>query len=271
MPNLRMHGQKPFNIAVVHGGPGARGEMNPVAREISLRMGVLEPLQTADSVEGQVEELRNILENYGSPPLVLVGFSWGAWLSFILTANHPRLVKKLILISSPPFEEKYVPQILETRLSHLDEAEKQEALSLLSALNTNRLADQSLVRFGTLMNKADSCGPLPQEPVNPDGSPDAAIFQKVWPQASQLRRSGKLLKMGADIQCPVVAIHGDYDPHPAAGVKDPLSRVLKNFQFILLKECGHHPWLELKARHDFYKILKQEIEVDDQQTNQTKS
>ncbi len=57
MKNLRKYGKAPFAIVVVHGGPGARGEMAPVARELSTHGGVLEPLQTATSVEGQVEEL----------------------------------------------------------------------------------------------------------------------------------------------------------------------------------------------------------------------
>lgn len=122
--NLRKYGHKPFNIAVIHGGPGTPGEMAAVARELSLDMGVLEPLQTERSVDEQVEELKNILEKYGNPPLILVGFSWGAWLSFILTATHPLLVKKLILISCAPFEEKYVAKIVETRLSHLNAGEK---------------------------------------------------------------------------------------------------------------------------------------------------
>ena len=100
MENLRIYGIKPFNVAVIHGGPGAPGEMSPVAREISCIGGILEPLQTVSTVEGQVEELKIILENCGNPPLILIGYSWGAWLSYIMAANHPLLVKKLILISS---------------------------------------------------------------------------------------------------------------------------------------------------------------------------
>jgi len=75
MNNLRKYGHKPFNIAVIHGGPGAPGEMAAIAHELSPDMGVLEPLQTANSIQGQVEELKNILEKYGSPPLILIGFS----------------------------------------------------------------------------------------------------------------------------------------------------------------------------------------------------
>ena len=55
MENLRIYGRKPYAIAVVHGGPGAPGSIAPVARELSKDMGVLEPLQTKDSLEGQIE------------------------------------------------------------------------------------------------------------------------------------------------------------------------------------------------------------------------
>lgn len=147
MNNFRIYGNPPFNIAVIHGGPGAPGEMAPVARELSLNMGVLEPLQTADSIDGQLAELKKILEKHGNPPMILVGFSWGAWLSYIFAARYSLLVKKLILIGSGPFEEKYAAKIMATRLSHLNANEKKEALSLLSTLNSGGMRDDSFVRF----------------------------------------------------------------------------------------------------------------------------
>jgi pimeloyl-ACP methyl ester carboxylesterase len=45
------------------------------------------------------------------------------------------------------------------------------------------------------------------------------------------------------------------------GVQEPLSRVLKNFRFILLENCGHHPWLERQAKQNFYDTLRTEISV----------
>ena len=259
MDNLRIHGQEPFNIAVVHGGPGAQGEMYPVALELSLETGVLEPLQTERSVDGQVEELKDILESSGNLPLVLIGFSWGAWLSYILTARYPLLVKKLILVSSGPFEEKYAAKIMETRLCRLSEVEQKEALSLMSVLNSNSINENSFARFGELMFKADSLDALPLENFASEDSPDAHIYQQVWREASKLRSTGELLKLGVSIQCPVAAIHGDYDPHPAEGIKEPLSRVLRYFRFILLEQCGHYPWLERNARDNFYLTLRSEI------------
>jgi len=257
MNNLRKYGRKPFNIAVIHGGPGAPGEMAPVARELSKNTGVLEPLQTADSIDGQVVELKNVLGNSGNIPVVLIGFSWGAWLSYILTAHYPALVKKLILICSGPFEQKYVAKIMETRLNHLNADEKKKTLSLLSASNTNKMNYKDFARFGELMDKADSYDPLPHDSEVLASNPD--IYQRVWGEANKLRSSGELLKLGEKIQCPVVAIHGDYDPHPAAGVRDPLARVLKDFRFIILEKCGHHPWHERQAKQQFYDVLRREI------------
>jgi pimeloyl-ACP methyl ester carboxylesterase len=240
MNNLRTYGHQPFNIAIIHGGPGAPGEMAPVARKLASDSGVQEPLQTVNSVDGQVEELKDVLEKYGDSPLILIGFSWGAWLCYILTARYPSLVKKLILVSSGPFEEK-------------------EVLSLLSALNSRGIMRNGFVRFGELMNKADSFSPLPDVTGGLESNPD--IYQKVWTEAGKMRSSGELLQLGNKIQCPVVAIHGDYDPHPAAGVREPLSHVLKDFRFILLEKCGHRPWFERYAQEIFYNTLRREISL----------
>ena len=262
MNNLRIYGTAPYRVAVIHGGPGAPGEMVPMARELSPNIGVLEPLQTADSINGQVAELKNVLEKSGNPPITLIGFSWGAWLSFIFAARHPSMVKKLILVSSGPFDEKYVAQIMETRFKHLNADEQNEALLLFSTLDSACMKGNRFIRFGELMDKADSFDSLPHDSETVPGSPD--IYQKVWTEASKMRRSGKLLNLGKMIRCPVVAIHGDYDPHPAVGVQEPLSRVLQDFRFILLEKCGHHPWFERQAKQQFYDVLGKEIErMDD--------
>jgi pimeloyl-ACP methyl ester carboxylesterase len=258
MENPRKYGKAPFIMAVIHGGPGVPGEMAPVARELSSLGGVLEPLQTKTTVEGQVRELKNILQRSGSLPVILIGWSWGAWLSFIFSAQYPALVKKLILIGSGPFEEKYSQDIMEIRLSRLSQEEKKELLSVTETLNDPASGDKdtAMVRFGDLISKADSYDPLPHK--NETLECRYNVFHRVWDQASKLRSSGQLLESGSTIQCPVVAVHGDYDPHPAEGVKGPLSRVLKDFRFILLENCGHQPWIERYARDRFYGILKSE-------------
>src|SRR5204862_304097 len=71
----------------------------------------------------------------------------------------------------------------------------------------------------------------------------------------ELRRTGALLDAARRIACPVVAIHGDSDPHPAEGVERPLGAALADFRFILLERCGHTPWLERGARRRFFEAV----------------
>lgn len=230
-----------------------------MARELSSCIGVLEPLQTAVSLEGQVQELNSVLRERGDPPITMVGWSWGAWLAFMVAAEHPGVPEKLILVGSGPFEEKYAGDITRTRLDRLTEEERAEALSLMQTMGEAATPDKdaAMARLGRLISRADSYDPLPHDDDVLECQYD--VHRKVWERADELRRSGRLLKLGEKIQCPVVAIHGDYDPHPFEGVREPLSRTLKDFRFVLLAKCGHAPWIERAARDDFFRSLRSEL------------
>lgn len=269
MTNLRIHGRGPFQVAVVHGGPGAVGTMAPVARELARGRGVLEPLQTADSLDGQAEELWTVLRAHAELPVALVGHSWGAWLALIVAARHPEAVRKLILVGCGPLEARYAPSIMETRLARLSEAERAEVRGLLGALEAqgDGGAGGALERLGALMAKADAYEPLStawtRRAKNEDGEKgidQGEIFRRVWGEASALRAGGELLRLARAVSCPVAAIHGDHDPHPAAGVEEPLGGVLKDFRFVSIERCGHTPWLERQARRRFFAVLEEELD-----------
>ena len=178
----------------------------------------------------------------------------------IVTARYPAVVKKLILIGSGPLEDRYARDITRTRLGRLDEGERAQAHSLMEALEDPTAVDKngSMDRLVELIKKADSFDPFPDEVEEFENQYDA--FRGVWEQARELRSSGALLRLAEGVRCQVVAIHGDYDPHPFEGVEGPLSRVLEDFRFILLERCGHKPWIERGARDRFYDVLKGEVE-----------
>jgi pimeloyl-ACP methyl ester carboxylesterase len=259
MNNLRTYGTAPYQAAVIHGGPGAPGEMAPVARELSSLCGVLEPLQTKTTLREQLEELHTIVKENGHLPITLIGYSWGAMLSYIFTAHYPSLVKKLILISSGVYEDQYAASIMKTRLNRLSEGERTAFDALERALHdpTNTDKNATFAQLGELISKADSYDPLPHK--NEIIECQYALYESVWKDVQELRRSGELVAIGRNIRCPVVAIHGDYDPHPPDGIKTPLSNMVNDFHFILLKHCGHHPWYEKDAKEPFYTLLKQEL------------
>lgn len=262
MENVRQYGSPPFNVAVIHGGPGAAGEMAPVARELASERGVLEPIQTATSLVGQVEELKAVLEAQGDPPLILIGFSWGAWLSFIVAARHPDLVEKLVLVGCGPFQEAYVATLHETRMERFGEEDRWAFDATVEALNDpdSEDKDRLLAQLGALTRKSDAYDPIPNLDERSDEvGPAGHVFQKVWQEAAELRRNEGLLQLARGVECPVVAVHGDYDPHPSEGVRIPLTSTLHDFRFVLLENCGHKPWIERQARDAFYRVLRRAL------------
>jgi pimeloyl-ACP methyl ester carboxylesterase len=263
LKNIRKYGEKPFCVVVIHGGPGAGGEMAPVARKLAHNWGVLEPIQTESSLNGQLEELKEAIENHGEPPIILVGYSWGAWLSFIFAARNPTMMKKLVLVGSGPFEEKYVEQLQATRDSRRTEKERREYGEIIESLNSSETEtkDELLSQLGALASKTDIydvCDDELQE--NDKVGMQGSIFQKVWFEAVEMRKSGELLKIGKQIKCPVIAFHGDYDPHPSAGVEKPLSDVIDDFRFQIIEKCGHTPWRERQAKDVFFRVLQDELQ-----------
>ena len=260
MLSHRTYSQPPYRVTLLHGGPGAPGHMAPVARELAHDCGVLEPLQTAASLEGQVSELRDVLAEHAATPVILIGSSWGAMLGFILTARHPDLVRKLVLVGSGVFEQNYAPLIEQTRASRLSDDDKraiERAQSILQdpdATNKN----EAMAEVGKIFTRIDACDPITLDTETIEVQYET--FRSVWSDAVAMRSSGELLRLGEGIKCPVAAIHGVYDPHPADGVREPLSRVLKDFRFLLLGRCGHLPWIERHAMTEFYRILRRQID-----------
>ncbi|AHV98042.1 alpha/beta fold hydrolase [Paenibacillus sabinae] len=254
----KTYGKPLYQTFLIHGGPGAAGEMAVIAARLSQRFGVVESFQTRLSIHELILELKKDIEDFGSGPVSLVGYSWGAWLSFIFAASFPDLVRKLILVGSAPFEQQYAKDLRATRLARLNEQDRQRIHELEAVLQKPKSNQNELLRqYGKLIEKADVFNPLPSD--DDDVEIDLNIFQHIWKEASELRSSGELLKLGYQIVCPVTAIHGIHDPHPYAGVIQPLSAVLKDFRYHLLEHCGHTPWKERIAKDHFYDLLFAEL------------
>ena len=232
--------------------------MAPAANGLKDEFGVLEPLQSSGSVRGQVGELYNQLLSH-EPPYTLIGHSWGAWLAWIFAAEHPEIVSHIILVGSGPFDEKYASGMMDARLNNLDAGDRQEAQELLTIMKARELTQAEFASFGRLMSKSDAycqAPPLFEEDPLP---PEPHVYESVWPEAAELRRSGKLLDLADKIKCKITFIHGTHDPHPYRGIKDVLKERGVDFGFILLDRCGHTPWKEQYAAEDFFAILKKLI------------
>ena len=256
---VNQYGSSEPHVVLIHGGPGAPGELKPIGEELARRkIGSLEPFQTAKSLEGQIEELKDQIQAHCRLPTCLLGYSWGAMLALLTAAKYPHLANKVILVSSACFDELYASSIRKRRLNRLSTTERRALEECLQSLNnpSKEGTVQSNQKLYTLIIKSDCFDPINTgEPV----TLQTDIYKAVWPKAVELRKNGELLKRIAAFCGPVVALHGDYDPHPSNGIKIPLANTLSQFSFIEIPNCGHIPWIERSAAPIFFDLLQREI------------
>ena len=264
MVEFRTHGKSPFQIVVLHGGPGAWGEMAPVADHLSDIYGVIEPFFLEATLQGQLLELKQIIESHKIEKVVLLGFSWGAWLGYLFAAKFPDIIKKLILVGSGPYEHQYYLELIETRNSRMSPEQKDQYSNILNNLQdpnvTNK--DAYISKLGALCGNIDQFDEeeIEETFLSPHFDLDRSThFQQALNEVIGMRKSEELLKESEKITCPVIAIHGDYDPHPANGVKIPLGKKIVDFKFFLLEKCGHKPWTERYARSKFFQLINSEL------------
>lgn len=249
MITTRRYGKAPYSVAVIHGGPGAAGDMAPVARQLSKKFGVAEPLQTQKTVMEQAAELKSQLSGLDAP-FVLVGHSWGAWLSLLFAKENPEMVRNVILVGCPPFTEAEAEVIMTNRFSRLSQNEIQKTRDLLKK---PEVSDDELTRFGELMEKADTYEKHPKAPDHVKA--DAELAAAVWREAAEMRKNGEWERILGAVSCPITMIHGRQDPHPYSAVLRALEQAGAAFEMALLDQCGHSPWKEAHKLSEFYKLL----------------
>ena len=226
---FRLYGKEPRRALVLHGGPGAPGCAAGLCRGISETVGVVEHLQRARSVDGLLEEIAGVMEECAVEKPVLIGHSFGAWLALLFAERYPQRVGKVILIGCGPLDGRYLPE-------------------LAAAREERRRAGR---------NDTDNYCPLPGSGGDMlffDEEQHLALMREV----SILRERGELLGRTMKVSCPTVAFHGDYDPHPIAGIAEPM-KGKGNFRLVMLERCGHDPWKEAWAREAFFEKLCAEI------------
>ena len=244
MIHCREYGNPPYNIIAVHGGPGAPGSCAGICRGLADDFGVLEYLQSKNTIKDLMDELLDIISAYQRKRVVLIGHSWGAWLSFIFASTHPQYVSKLILVGSGLFDAAYYPQLMEARnIKIMPDEQKEDGIRA------------NLYRPNMEYNPDHYCL-LPDIPEDMIAFHESQ-FHSLMGEMMPMRESGELLNRADKIECPVIAIHGKNDPHAVEGVQVPLENRLSDFRMYVLEKCGHDPWKEYYAKDRFFEILRE--------------
>ncbi|MCL2001729.1 MAG: alpha/beta hydrolase, partial [Planctomycetes bacterium] len=242
------------------GGAGAPGSVAAVARELGRTAGILEPIQSRDSVAGLIEELDEQLRECVQKPLLLIGHSWGAWLALLYAARLLELARRIVLVGAGPLDERYARHIAERRRARLtpeQDADFAAAIATLENTAEGSIRAEAMLRLATLTKLTDHIHLRePAEQEADDALPaDARQYASVWPEAARLRADGSLLEAARSLLCPVTVLHGADDPHPPEGVTEPLAAAGVSFTSSIYPSCGHEPFHEKYAADVFYNEL----------------
>ncbi len=245
-------------LAVLHGGPGAPGYMAPVARELSDRFHVLEPLQRPSggeplSVALHLADLRETLAAHDALLAPLVGSSWGAMLALAYAAEQAS--GPLALLGCGTFDPAARARMVELREGKTDEALR----ARLSELDAIEDPDARLSAKAEAILPRDSYELLTrdQELVGCD----ARSNRESWSDMTRLQAEGVYPAAFARIEVPVLMLHGDHDPHPGRLIRDSLTPHLPQLEYVEFERCGHYLWLERHAREPLFARLRAWLET----------
>jgi pimeloyl-ACP methyl ester carboxylesterase len=105
------------------------------------------------------------------------------------------------------------------------------------------------------------CDPDSFDPVSDsdeaaaEGPFDESAHRETWADMLRLQAEGFYPAAFAAIRSPVLMLHGTFDPHPGAMIRDGLGRFVPGLEYREFDRCGHWPWRERHARTEFLAAL----------------
>jgi pimeloyl-ACP methyl ester carboxylesterase len=254
---LRRYGEAGPSLILVHGGPGAPGTLAPVGRELAMDFRVLEPWQRpsggeALTVARHVDDLQALLlrECPGERP-ALLGSSWGAMLVLAHAAAYPDSAGPLVLVGCGSFDPRSRARLKEIIAERLGEPMESLQARLASEF-TN--PDARLAAMAAALEVVYQVDPLPGE--DEMGPVDAQGHEETWADMLRLQAEGVYPAAFAKIPSPVLMLHGAFDPHPGAMIRDSLLPLLPRLEYHEWEHCGHDPWRERSVRAEFFAVVR---------------
>lgn len=217
--------------------------------------GLTEPRGRSCSVEANAELLRGIVEQIGSPAVV-VGNSMGGMIAMMLAARHPELVERLVLV------DPALPRPLRTRPDLVVTAAfVTYAVPGLGPMyvreRARRLGPDGLVRETMKLCTVDPSR-IPQDVYDAHVALARKRQEFAWAMESYLEAARSVVRalmlrrryvaMMRAVSAPTLLVHGDRDRLVPLGAARLAARMLPAWTLEVYDDIGHIPMLEAPER-----------------------
>ena len=259
-------------LVIIHGGPGLDHsyllpQMGKLADTYELIFfdqrgcgrSSIRLDSTAMTLDALVQDIDGIRDAYNLNTMNLMGHSWGGLLAMFYAIKHGDRLNSLILVNStPPTSElqsasfRTIAQrtsredsLTQASLMQTDEFKRRDPSAMQTffrslfrgAFRYRFMADELTLTFGQdYGERSKLVGYLAKDP--------------------QLRTYDLLSRLDT-ITCPVLIIGSDYDLAPPEG-NEEIHRHIKDSRYIVLKNCGHFPFIE--APTQFFPAVRDFLE-----------
>ncbi len=192
-----------------------------------------------------IVDIERIRESLHLDKISLLGHSWGGFLAMHYAIAHPESVEKLILSNS-------LPASSEQRALYLEEYKKrtgphQQELSAMSATFEFQAGDPKTTErfyqtiFQTYCFHPQNVGLLNLRMTPAVSIRGGKVYQVI--RETIFKDPYNLHAALCALNIPTLVIHGDFDPMPPITAQK-IHESIAGSQFVLLKECGHFPFVE---------------------------
>ena len=248
-------------IVILHGGPGLdHTSLLPQFYELAKNYKLIFYDQRGSgkstgkidsvsiSIDNFVEDLEGLRQQLHFEKMNLLGHSWGGLLAMNYAIKYPKRIKKLMLVSSFGATSKFIPEFVKNREERRTKEDSTSLANIMESTGFAKRAPPVMEQFMGLFFKSyfydqSKYNQLTITFNHKTASNLLPIFTLLSKEFSNYDITNKIKK----IDFPVLIIHGQNDPVPVKYAYG-LNRIIKKSQLVVIKNCGHFPFVEAKEK-----------------------
>ena len=262
--HYQVHGRGPDTLLVLHGGPGLSSaylapDLDLLARGHTLvfydQRGAGRSTVLTDSTRlrlaDHIRDLEAVRNHFGMERVTLVGHSWGAGLAALYAREHPDRTARLVLVDPVPLratpwmqqfgrnlrawmDSATAARFAEVAKARRDAEDPVAACRAYWAVFIHGYFSDPLDPTLPARMKGDVCGDPPDAIAN-GGLVSSSVLGPMgdWDWREDFR----------ELRVPVLVIHGDKDPIPAASAAE-WQAAWPDAALVLVESAGHFPYVE---------------------------
>jgi len=191
-----------------------------------------------------VEDLEAVRKYFNLDKMNLIGHSWGGFLAMEYAIKYPERIKTLILVSSLGANSDCIAPFMKNREERTTHADSVALANVLSSDAFAKREPKVVAEFTRISFAVYFYDRSREDSLTLNFNQETANnFLPIYGLMSKYFGHYDVYAQLTVIHSPVLILHGDYDPIPSK-FSEQLTKYLQNSKFVLLKNCGHFPFVE---------------------------